>query len=170
MLCCWCCGAVVAVLLLVLGCYCRALLPRVVGVRCCRALIPCVVATCCCRVVLSRAAVVCFCGVTVGSEQAVLSGFATAVACIFERPGRVNDLMLYCLPHSALVVIALVSRWRNGGTCTVLAAAASDALPTHAGSEILCFSLASAIMLGTDPAAMKPLLRKSLRWIFGEYV
>ena len=39
--------------------------------------------------------------------QAVVSGFATGAACFFEKPHRVNELMLYCLPHSFMALVAL---------------------------------------------------------------
>jgi hypothetical protein len=107
--------------------------------------------------------------------QAVVSGFATGLACVFERPGRVNDLMLYCLPHSTMAVVTLLVRWADSAraaevTTEAAECSTADAMPTHAGVELLCFSLSCASMLGTHPAQMKPLLRSSSKWVFGAYV
>jgi len=34
------------------------------------------------------------------APQAILGGFFTGFACLFERPSRVSELMLYCVPKS----------------------------------------------------------------------
>jgi hypothetical protein len=38
------------------------------------------------------------------SQQAFLGGLLTGFACLFERPSRVSELMLYCVPKSLQVI------------------------------------------------------------------
>lgn len=95
--------------------------------------------------------------------QAVVSGLATGLACVFERPSRVNDLMLYCLPHSIMAVVAFA----HSNAADV---GARQALPTHVGMELACFAVACAAIFGTHPSEMKPIIRRSTRTLAGKYV
>ena len=66
----------------------------------------------------------------------ILAGATTGLACLFESPGRVNELMLYCMP--------------KGLDATFIALRRRGYVSTLRNGEVLIFMAAMAALLGTD--------------------
>jgi hypothetical protein len=85
----------------------------------------------------------------------ITSGALTGVACLFEKPHRVNELMLYCVPRAFEATYTLLERRGRAGYVPF--------------GEVLIFMLTTGIILSQDQSDFKPTYGRLVRWVVGEY-
>jgi hypothetical protein len=90
------------------------------------------------------------------SAKFMLPGFLTAAACEFERPGRVNELMLYCATHTLDVM------WNF-----LVANGLAVAIPY---GELVPFMVACSITFSAEPEDFKPAYRSLLTFLVPDEV
>mmetsp|Transcript_17479 Transcript_17479/g.27283 ORF Transcript_17479/g.27283 Transcript_17479/m.27283 type:complete len:360 (-) Transcript_17479:172-1251(-) len=88
--------------------------------------------------------------------HALLAGQLTSFACLFEKPSRVSELTLYCLPRAAEATWTYLLR--------------RGSVKSIKYSETLLFTAAMAVLLSGSRADFKPTYHRSLCFLIGSKV
>jgi hypothetical protein len=102
-------------------------------------------------------ATTCGMGYATGTEKGwhgAMAGLFTGLACQFENPGRVSELMLYCVPRSLEAVFAFLHKRRY--------------VQRVKGWDIGVFVLASAVVMASAKEDFKLMYYQALNFGVGQ--